>query len=79
MNWKNVKMSILPKVIYRCNVKTPMALFTELQQMILKFVWNHNRSHKTIVAKTVLRKNKVKDIIYPDFKLFYKAIIIKTV
>ena len=65
-------MSILPKAIYRFNanaIKIPMAIFTEIEKTILKLM----EPQKALNSQSDLR-----GITLPDFKPYYKAIVIKT-
>ena len=72
-------MTILPNAIYIFNVipiKLPMTIFTELE----KNFTIHMETQKTQIARAVLqKKNGAGGINFPDFRLYYKATVIKTV
>ena len=74
---RNIVVKILPKAIYRFSaipIKIPIEIFIEREQVIVKFVWKHERSG---TVKIIFRKKiKARGIIFPDFK---QSTVIKTV
>jgi hypothetical protein len=74
-----VKLTTLPKAIcmFDANlIKIPMKFITEIEISTQKFIWEHKRLR---ITKAILsKKNNTRDITIPNFKLYYRAISIKT-
>ena len=74
-----VKITILPKAIYRFSaipIKLPMAFFTELEPKNFKMCME---TQKTLKSQSNLKKSEAGGIKLPDFRLYYKATVIKIV
>jgi hypothetical protein len=74
-----VEMAILPKVIYMFNeipIKISMTFMSDIENSTLKLILKHKRLQ--IVKEMLSKKSNSGGITIPDFKLYYRAIEIKT-
>ena len=59
-------------------MKLPMTFFTELEQIIQKFIENHKRL-RIVKKNSKGEKKQARGIILPDFRQYYQATVIKMV
>ena len=73
-------MTILPKLINLFSaipIKLPRHFLTELEKTITKLIWKNKRSR---ISREIMGKNvKEGGLAVLDLKLYYKAVVIKTI
>jgi hypothetical protein len=78
-----LKIAILVKAIYKFSaipIKILTQFFIELEKAILKFIGNNNNNNKTQDSENILNNKRASGgITFPDLKLYYREIVIKTV
>ena len=69
-------MTIFLKLIHRFNTIPIrfLASSVEIDKLILKSIW---KCKELTIAKTMLKKNKVDELTFPNFIAYYKATVIK--
>lgn len=58
-------------------IKIPVEVLVEINKLVFKYIW---KSKETRIVKTILvKKNKIGELLLPDFKSCYRHTLIKTV
>jgi hypothetical protein len=72
-------MATVPKPIYTLNpmpIKVPITFFTEIEKSTLKSIWKYKGP---LIVKAILsKKSNAEGITISDFKVYYRAVTIKT-